>query len=337
MKTRTIPIFVPHFGCPNDCSFCNQKKITGTERKSVSASDVHRIVGQHLTTIGRENTHIEIGFFGGSFTGIDKELQEELLAAAQSYVKEKTVDGIRLSTRPDYINEEVVERLRNFGVTTIELGVQSMDDEVLRKNLRGHTAEDTVRASRLIKHSGISLGHQVMPGLFGDDMETFRDTIRKSVALLPDCVRIYPTLVLRDTKLYEWYCEGTYTPLSLAEAVDICKEAVTEYRKHGISVIRIGLLTSDVMKIDGAFVGGPYHPAFGELVESAIVYDRLKEELSGRKARRIQIAVHPHFVSTLLGNKKDNIRRLKETFPLQQIEVVQNDEIKFGEWRILCI
>ena len=337
MKKRTIPVFVPHLGCPNDCSFCNQKKITGIEKKSVSADDVHRIVSQHLKTIEREHAHIEIGFFGGSFTGIDKALQEELLGAAQSYLKAGKIDGIRLSTRPDYIDEETIERLQSFGVTTVELGVQSMDDEVLIKNLRGHTAEDTVRASRLIKNSGIALGHQVMPGLYGDSPEGFRETVQKSIALSPDCVRIYPTLVIRDTRLCEWYRAGKFTPLSLSEAVDQSKEAVLAYRAHGISVIRVGLLASDTISVDADVVAGPYHPAFGELVESAIVCDAIISELSEKNEESVEIKVHPHFVSTLVGEKRGNIKKIQETYPSLQIKIVQDDAINFGEWRILCI
>lgn len=337
MKKRTIPVFVPHLGCPNDCSFCNQKKITGTEKNTVSAGDVHRIVGEHLKTIEREDTHIEIGFFGGSFTGIDQVLQEELLGAAQSYLNEKKVDGIRLSTRPDYMDEETVARLQAFGVTTVELGVQSMDDEVLNKNLRGHTAEDTVRASRLIKNSGMALGHQVMPGLFGDSPETFRETVRKSIELSPDCVRIYPTLVIRDTRLSDWYREGKFKPLSLSDAVNQSKEAVLAYRDHGISVIRVGLLASDTIRPEADVVAGPYHPAFGELVESAIVCDALISELSEKKAEKVELMVHPRFVSTLVGEKRGNIKKIQEIYPSLQIKIVQDNTINFGEWRILCI
>ena len=335
-KHRTIPIFVPHLGCPNDCSFCNQKKITGTDT-DVSAEDVTAKIEGYLKTMDKNENIIEVGFFGGSFTGISASMQEKLLGATYTFLKNGDIDGIRLSTRPDYIDEITLNRLKSFGVTTIELGVQSMDDEVLKKNLRGHTAADVVFASELIKIYDIKLGHQVMPGLPGDTYDTFKETVRKSIELKPDCVRLYPTLVIRDTLLARWYKEGEYEPLSLKEAVNQCKFAANEYRKANINVIRIGLLGSENINTEADVISGPCHPAFGELVESAIVYDEVFSELLNCVKKNVAIYVNPRFVSVMVGQKRENIESWKKEFELKKLDIVQDENVKLGEWRIVCI
>lgn len=335
-KHRTIPIFVPHLGCPNDCSFCNQKKITGADTE-VFAGDVTAKIKEYLTTIDRNENDIEVGFFGGSFTGISAKMQEELLGVAYSFLKNGDIDGIRLSTRPDYIDEDTLNRLKRFGVTTVELGVQSMNDDVLRKNLRGHTSEDIVLASDMIRSYGINLGHQVMPGLPGDTSEIFAQTVRKSIELKPDCVRIYPTLVIKDTLLARWYSEGEYKPLELSDAIEQCKYAVKEYRKANVNVIRTGLLGSDNINTDADVIAGPCHPAFGELVESAIVYDDISSELSDYRGKSVALYVNPRSVSVMVGHKRENIERWKKECELQKIDVVQDENVKLGEWRTVCI
>ena len=335
-KHRTIPIFVPHLGCPNDCSFCNQKKITGADT-AVSALDVTAKIKEYLVTMDRSENDIEVGFFGGSFTGISAKMQEELLDAAYSFLKDGDIDGIRLSTRPDYIDETTLKRLKSYGVTTVELGVQSMNDDVLSKNLRGHTVDDIVLASDMIRRFGINLGHQVMPGLPGDTPEIFAETVRKSIELKPDCVRIYPTLVIRDTLLARWYREGEYKPLELSDAIKQCKYAVKEYRKANVNVIRTGLLGSDNINTDADVIAGPCHPAFGELVESALVYDEVSSELLNCREENVLIYVNPRFVSVMVGQKRENIERWKKEFELKKLDVVQDENVKLGEWRIVCI
>lgn len=335
----TIPIFVPHLGCPNDCSFCNQKKITGVQ-EPVLPETVASIAGQYLHTVSRAETVVEIGFFGGSFTGIPEEQQEALLSAAYSFAERGMIDGIRLSTRPDYIDEAVLKRLLRYGVTTVELGVQSMDDGVLKKNLRGHTAADTVLASEMIRSYGLGLGHQVMLGLPGDSADTARKSVAKMIALSPACARIYPTLVIRDTLLARWYREGSYTPLSLAEAVRQSKEALRQFREAGVRVIRVGLLNSESISTERDVLAGPFHPAFGELVESALTYDGLAGELSKMEeteGKTLQIVVHPRFVSTLVGCKKGNLKSLISQFMLRDVRVVQDESVEIGGWRMLCI
>ena len=220
MKTYNIPIFVPHRGCPFDCVFCNQKRITGTQ-KEVTADDVHNIIGEYLKTLPSKNRRIEAAFFGGSFTGIPINEQSELLAAANEYLKKGDIDGIRLSTRPDYIDKEILDNLLKYGVTTIELGVQSMDDSVLKSSNRGHTRKDVINAVRLIKEYSFTLGLQMMTGLPGDTDEKSLYTADEIIKLKPDIVRIYPTLTIKDTFLEKMYLTGKYQPQSVDEAVNL--------------------------------------------------------------------------------------------------------------------
>ena len=223
MKTYNIPIFVPHRGCPFDCVFCNQKRITGTQ-KEVTADDVHNIIGEYLKTLPSKNRRIEAAFFGGSFTGIPINEQSELLAAANEYLKKGDIDGIRLSTRPDYIDKEILDNLLKYGVTTIELGVQSMDDSVLKSSNRGHTRKDVINAVRLIKEYSFTLGLQMMTGLPGDTDEKSLYTADEIIKLKPDIVRIYPTLTIKDTFLEKMYLTGKYQPQSVDEAVNLAKQ-----------------------------------------------------------------------------------------------------------------
>lgn len=335
-KHRTISVFVPHMGCPNHCSFCNQKKITGVGT-TVTPQMVTERIEQHLETIDGQNAEIEVGFFGGSFTAIPQEEQTALLRAAYPYVEQGKLTGIRLSTRPDCITPDILNHLKSYGVTTIELGVQSMDNGVLQQNFRGHTAEDACRASEMIHSFGFALGHQVMIGLPGDTAEKALATVDTLLRFQPEDTRIYPTLVIRDTLLARWYREGLYQPLTLDEAVELSKEILKKFRAAGTNVIRIGLLGSDTIHPQQDVLAGPFHPAFGELTESELVYETLSEQLKQLSGKRLQIAVHPHFVSQLVGCKKKNIKRLSERFLLETIQIVQDETIKIGEWRMLCI
>lgn len=332
MKHRTIPVFVPHLGCPNDCSFCNQKKITGVTEE-VTPQQADKLIREALETVDRENTFVEIGFFGGSFTGIPPSQQEALLAVARRYVREGRADAIRLSTRPDYIDSEILDRLSAYGVTTIELGVQSLHDAVLIKNNRGHTAEQAIRASWLIKSRGFRLGLQMMVGLPGDTKEISIRTAEQIAALSPDCVRIYPTLVIQHTLLEEWFSSGRYTPLTVEQAIDICKELVILFRRENIDIIRLGLCASDSVR--GGIVAGPYHPAFGALVESALAFDRMCAALNGLRASKVSVAVNPRFVSILVGNRRENIRRLKARYGFDEIHIEQCPDVPYGTFKVV--
>ena len=223
-KQYIIPIFVPHLGCPNDCVFCNQKSISG-QTKQITKEDVKNIIEEHLKYIN-ENVKTEVAFFGGSFTGIEEEKQIELLEAAYEYIKNKKIDSIRISTRPDYINREILKRLKKYKVKTIELGVQSANDYVLEKAGRGHTFEDVKKASKLIRFYGFNLGHQMMVGLPESTKLDDINTAKQLIKLKPKMVRIYPVLVIKNTKLEKDYNSGKYNPLTVVQAVEICKELV---------------------------------------------------------------------------------------------------------------
>ncbi len=273
-KHMVIPIFIPHKGCPFDCIYCNQKSISG-QIEEITEEKMRSIIESHLASLNRD-TYVEIGFYGGSFTGIKKELQIKYLSIAKEYVEDRKVKGIRLSTRPDYIDPEVLQILNDYHVKTIELGVQSLDDEVLLKSCRGHTSESVIKSSRMIKQTGMCLGIQTMIGLPGSSREKEVDTAKKVVALKPDILRIYPTLVIKGTYLEQQFIEGKYKPLELNQAVDICTELLEIYNEHDINVIRIGLQPTDNINENMDVIGGPFHPSFRQLVESRLIVKKIE-------------------------------------------------------------
>lgn len=307
MRYYNIPIFVPHYGCPFDCVFCNQKHITG-EKENVSAKRTKQIITEHLKTFTKVEKRVEAAFFGGSFTAICPDLQEELLSAAYDFVIEGKIDGIRLSTRPDFINDEIMQRLMRYGVTAVELGVQSMDNNVLRLSGRGHTDADVVKAVELIKKYPVELGLQMMTGLPGDDGTQSILTAERIIDLKPDCVRIYPTLVIRDTALCRLYERGEYKPQTLEQAVSLAAVLLEKFRENNISVIRVGLAATEEISPGGALAAGPYHAAFGELAEGEIYYNKIRRLLKG--AHFAEIGVNPCEISKAVGNAKRNIKRL---------------------------
>ena len=331
MKTYNIPVFVPHKGCPFDCVFCNQKRITG-KTNDVSAETVVGIIEEYLTTLPKDGCRIETAFFGGSFTGIPIEEQSELLAAAKTYIDAGRIHGIRLSTRPDYISRPILDNLKKYGVTTIELGVQSMDDEVLVKSGRGHTKEHVKDAVKLIREYDFTLGLQMMTGLVGDTDEKSIKTAKEIIALKPDIVRIYPTLTIKDTHLETMYLNGEYTPQTVDEAVELCKKLVLMFEDNNITVIRLGLQSTDEICENGSVVAGPVHSSFGELVESSIYYDIISKSLSeGDKA---VVYVNSKEISKAVGNKRSNILKFKERNI--DIKIIGNNELKRREVRCVC-
>ena len=237
MKKGNISIFVPHLGCPCQCSFCNQKTITG-QANQPTPQDVDKAVKTALKSKGFD---YEIAFFGGSFTAIDREYMISLLKAANKYIKSNEVKGIRISTRPDYIDKEILDILKSYGVTSIELGAQSMSDDVLLANDRGHSAESVFKSSELIKSYGFSLGLQMMTGLYKSDIQKDLYTAETFVKINPDTVRIYPTVIMKDTKLAELYLNGEYTPYSLEKSVNLCSKLIELFEKNNIKIIRLGL------------------------------------------------------------------------------------------------
>ena len=326
MRYYNIPVFVPHYGCPFDCVFCNQKHITGF-REELSGEKSKEIIKEHLKTIPKVDRRVEVAFFGGSFTAIDKSLQEELLKAAYEFIKSGEIDGIRLSTRPDFISDDVMELLLKYGVTSIELGVQSMNDTVLLKSGRGHTKEDVIKASEIIKKYPVKLGLQMMTGLPYDTFEKSIETAKEIIKLKPHMVRIYPTLVIKDTCLSKMYLSGEYTPQDLEGAIYLSKELIKMFRKNNIEVIRVGLQATDEMTPGTNVLAGPYHSAFGEMAENAIFYDKIIDTLNGDKTAEIK--VNPKDISKAIGNKKRNYIKLKENGI--DIKFIQDETVPLGE------
>lgn len=319
IKHYTIPVFVPHKGCPNNCVFCNQKTITGTQ-KDVTPGDVFRIISEHLEYIDKSKAHVEVAFFGGSFTGIDFDKQCSLLEAAYEFVKDGRVDALRCSTRPDFINQKILDNLKKYALKTIELGVQSTDDEVLAISERGHTREDVFAAARIIKENGFSLGLQMMPHLPGDTYEKTMQTARDIISLSPDCVRIYPTLVVEGAQLWNMYEEGAYVPSTLENTVKICADIV-ELFEGKTDIIRIGLQTTD--NINAHTVKGPYHEALGEMVYSEVYRRKIEKAVSQAKGSEVVFYVPEGDVSKAAGHKRSNIKYFMEKYGVE-VKIKEN-------------
>ncbi len=324
MKHINIPIFIPHLGCPFTCIFCDQNRISATQDIPGEA-EVIKTIEEHLATIP-SGAKVEVAFFGGNFTMVEKVKQEEYLAAANRYLQDGRVQGIRISTRPDGIDEGILEYLKKWGVKTIELGVQSLSDEVLTASGRGYRAEAVVKACRLIKEYGFRLGIQLMIGLPGDNLERDLVTAREVIKLQPDMVRIYPTLVIAATQLEKLYLKGKYTPLTLAEALHNSLMVFLQFQKEGIPVIRMGLQPGEELRREGCVVAGPFHPAFGELVEQEAFKIQAGEAIeqyfrNHTNERELLLFVHPRDISKVVGQRRANLDYLRERFGLLRIKV----------------
>ena len=308
-KHANIAIFVPHLGCPQRCSFCEQNTITGANHAPPpTPEDVLAAAETAAKSLGNRAGEAELAFFGGSFTAIDRGYMLSLLGAAKASVRRYGFRGVRCSTRPDAIDEEVLGLLRAYGVTAIELGAQSMDDGVLRANRRGHTAAQTEAAAELIRGSGFELGLQMMTGLYQDTDETALETARRLTALRPKTVRIYPTIVLPGTELARLYEAGAYRPQTLDEAVALCARLLGLFEGAGVRVIRMGLHPGP--ELEAKRLAGPYHPAFRQLVESRIYLERLLAELEPAGPGDYTVEVASRDLSTALGQGKRNVREL---------------------------
>jgi len=330
-KHYIIPIFVPHLGCPNDCIFCNQRSISG-QQKMITNEDVKKTIEFYLDNIKDKEAKKEVAFFGGSFTGIEEEKQEEFLKAGK-------IDTIRISTRPDYINKKILKRLKKYKVETIELGVQSANDYILKRANRGHTFEDVKKASKMIRWRGFKLGHQMMVGLPESTRIDEINTAKELIKLRPKMVRIYPVLVIKNTRLEKEYLEGKYTPLTVVQAVETCKELVSMFNQKGIDVIRVGLQNTDEItdpNIEGSeVVAGPYHPAFRQLVESGLWYDTILAKIKqlNVKVKKVEVTVNPQDANNVIGHKKENVVKLKEIYDVDLI-LKQDEKIKQGKSKI---
>ncbi len=334
MKHANISLFVPHAGCPNQCSFCNQKTISGSV-KELTSEEVQKTLEQ-ASKAGLSTQNTEIAFFGGSFTAIDRAYMLSLLEAAKPYIENKTFSGIRISTRPDAIDDEILKILKAYGVTAIELGAQSTNDEVLLSNRRGHTKADIENASRLIKKHGFSLGLQMMTGLYKSTPKADIETAKDIIALKPDTVRIYPTIVLENTHLAELLERGEYTSPSLEETVALCAELLELFYKNNVRVIRLGLHSGG--NVEEGFLSGPYHPAFGELCESEIYFKIIKEKLSEiyktentLEAKSVTICVNSKELSKAIGQKgknKENLLKLGYSVAFKGLDGINKYEIQ---------
>ncbi|MDD3878519.1 MAG: radical SAM protein [Syntrophomonas sp.] len=311
-------------GCPFTCVFCDQNRISSTQ-EIPGEMEVLRIVEKHLETIP-SGSEVEIAFFGGNFTAVEKASQEIYLASVKRYLQDGRVQGIRISTRPDCIDVEILDFLRKRGVRTIELGVQSLADEVLKASWRGYQADDVFKACYLIKEYGFRLGIQLMIGLPGDKLELDMKTAEQVIALRPDMVRIYPTLVIAGTHLEKLYLKGEYTPLTLAEALQISLAAYLQFQKENIPVIRMGLQPGEELQREGCVVAGPFHPAFGEMVEQEAFKaqaQKLIEEfvIAHGQHSQLLLLVHPRDISKVTGQRRSNLNYLKKQFGLELIKV----------------
>lgn len=316
-RRRILPIFVPHLGCPNDCVFCNQRKISG----SLFPASAGQVAGA-LAAAEVWSPPVELAFYGGSFTAIPQEAQRALLAAVQPFRERGFVASIRVSTRPDAISPEGLGLLRDYGVETVELGAQSMDDRVLALSGRGHRAEDTVAASRLVRAGGFRLILQMMTGLPGADRAADLATARALCELRPDGVRVYPTVILRDTALEALWRQGAYRAHTVLDAVETCAPIVEVFRQAGIPILRLGLNPTEALS-GGEAVGGAYHPALGELVYSRLYLDQARALLRARRQdfREVTLVVPPREISRMTGRKKANLLALQAEFGLRSIRV----------------
>ena len=313
---RIIPVFIPHLGCRHECVFCNQRQISGANQ-APKIKDVSKIAQDAC----KLSPPIELAFYGGSFTALCPDLQNSFLEAARPLLAFDARNEIRVSTRPDFIDAPTVIRLKSCGVSTIELGAQSMCDDVLISANRGHSSLDVINAARIIKASGLKLVLQMMTGLPGDSYEKSIETGMKISELMPDAVRIYPAVIVKGTALYEMWRSDLYKEHTVEDAVDLCAELCLIFDKHKIPIIRLGLNPTDDLS-GGLAVGGAYHPAFGELVYSRICLNMAKSLLAGAvPGSEALITVSKGFTSKMIGNKRSNIHALKDMFSLREIKV----------------
>ncbi len=319
-----IPIFIPHAGCPHQCVFCNQKKISG--QKTASAQAVRQQIEKYLQWIKPELDN-EAAFYGGSFTGLDIELQEELFKPVDELLQAGVIGAVRCSTRPDYITPVKLELLKKHNVSTVELGVQSLDDKVLNLAERGHNAESVAKAVQLLRSYGFNVGLQLMCGMPGQSKESFLATVAQSIALKPDIIRLYPLLVIKDTPLEESFKKGLFKPLTVEEAAEQCAEAFELFANNSIKVIRIGLQADEELCSPGNIIAGPFHPAFGEIVKSMVLRRKLTPQIlahSENGSKKVRIYISKKEISKLRGQKNSNIKYWQDMGV--QVEVIGIDD-----------
>ncbi len=324
-----IPVFIPHEGCPHCCVFCNQRKISGFIDKPVTAADVRAIISTWLNrqNSGPHNRRVQVAFYGGSFTGLPPSRQEELLGAVAPFLEQEKVGSLRLSTRPDYINPKIIHLLQAHRVSTVELGVQSMNDRVLAAAKRGHTATDVERAMPELRQAGMEIGIQLLLGLPGDSQTSLRRSVARVIALRPDFVRIYPLLVLRNSELAEAHKRGDYMPLSLNKAVLLAAWMKQRFTQAGIRVVRMGLQAGP--ELEAALTAGPWHPAFGELVASRLMLRQTRRLMAHAKAKtdKVILTINERDQSAFRGMKSANIERLRRLGLWERISLRTNSDL----------
>jgi histone acetyltransferase (RNA polymerase elongator complex component) len=332
-KPLIIPIFIMHSGCPHRCTFCNQKIIAGNYAPQITKDFFDDEVRSYLNWNNKRSSDVEIAFYGGSFTGIDKAYQETLLSWAGSYIEDGKVDSIRVSTRPDYVSKESLSLLKEYNVSTVEIGAQSFNDEALRFAQRGHDASATVLAIKTLKEQGFRTGLQLMAGLPKDTADGFIDSINKTIELQPDTVRLHPLIVFSGTALVEEFRLGNYKPLELTEAVDLCSLAWEKLTAVGIRVIRIGLQVTPEMEKEGAVIAGPFHPAFGSLVLASIFHNSTIKLLASipQEPKELRFSLSPQDISSFSGMANMNITAIKKLYPRTNLIVESTSDQKRGE------
>lgn len=330
-KHYTIPIFIPQLACPFQCVFCNQEKIT-SRGHIPGMPETRDTIEEYLASFPKGKKHVEIGFFGGNFTGIPLDEQEQYLEVANSYFEEGKVQGIRLSTRPDYIDEVRLNLLKKYGVTTIELGAQSADDDVLCQSARGHTSEDVVQASRMITSAGFRLGLQMMIGLPGDTLEKAIYTAKTIIGLGAAETRIYPVLVIKGTKMAEWYEQGKYKPLTMDETIVWLKELLPLFELAGVEVTRVGLHSSEGLLSGKDLVAGPFHTSTRELAMTEVWWDRLKSIEQSAEGGALAISLNPSQYNFAIGYYGKNRKRLLQHFKI--VTFLKNIDLKTNEFDV---
>lgn len=318
-----IPFFIVYQGCPNRCIFCNEHKTAGNYTGRITESIFRETVYKYLSHTKRKRDRVQIAFYGGNFTGMERDYQAELLGYASPFIEKGQVHDVRVSTRPDNIDNERLDLLERFGVTTVEIGAQSMVDEVLNLSNRGHSSSEVMSAMEMLKDRGFKTGIHLMVGLPGDSRPGFEYTISATIALKPDMVRIHPTVVFQDTGLAELFFNGAYTPLCMSDAIEMCKHALTKFEEARIPVIRLGLQTTREMEKAGSIIAGPYHPAFRSLVEESIFFDMASSMLIAGQVsnKEVLFSVSPKDVSSFRGHGNKNMHTLKERYNLITIVV----------------
>lgn len=328
MRHINIPVFIPHMGCPNMCVFCNQRSISGKIKFDISK--VKNEIEEAISTTKKDD-YVEIAFFGGSFTGIDRELMISLLSLAQEYINEGKASSIRLSTRPDYINDEILDILSSYSVGTIELGLQSMDDEVLKISKRGHTSECAEKACKMIKERGFSLIGQMMIGLPCSSVEKEIYTAKKICEMGADGARIYPTVVFYETELCDMMQSGVYSPLSNGDAVERTKEALKIFVNNNVPCIRVGLQSGENLSDETLVAGGANHSAIGEMSMSAVYLDKICECIDGEPMekyhKKMVIYCPKGDVSKVVGQKRKNIQKIYEKYGIKNVKVLEKNEL----------